>query len=149
MATAIRGAIILAALLAAANSQQQQQQQQQPQYSADPSSGQTAPLGFMPMNEDRRTPVVLAPSAAPETSSVQSRDYSGSSDFYGYNNYPPSYGPPSSSYGSSGESSARPYRMCRVPERRGRSTGEEFIHRYLFFSEKPTYYSHFYSYCLP
>lgn len=63
------------------------------------STGSTATSGFMPINNERRTS-----EAAPETSSVQSRDYSGGSEFYGYN-YPASYGPPSSSYGSSGKHS--------------------------------------------
>ncbi|XP_050519839.1 uncharacterized protein LOC126893560 [Daktulosphaira vitifoliae] len=55
--------------------------------------------GFMPINNNQPSTVAVV---APETSSVQSRDYSGGSDFYGYNGYPASYGPPSSSYGSSG-----------------------------------------------
>jgi len=71
-----------------------QQPQQQP-YGADPKPGPTASAGFVPINDGRR-----AADTAPETSSVQSRDYSGGSEFYGYNGYPASYGPPSTSYGS-------------------------------------------------
>jgi len=84
--------------------------QQPPPYSGEPGSGgQAVAAGFVPMNADDRRPSAADASAAnakvayPETSSVQSRDYSGSSDFYGYNNYPASYGPPSTSYGSSGK----------------------------------------------
>jgi len=72
----------------------------------DPNSGQTGPVGFMPMKDDRHASETMSErrtsEATPESSSVQSRDYSGGPDFYGYNNYPASYGPPSSSYGSSG-----------------------------------------------
>ncbi|VVC34769.1 Hypothetical protein CINCED_3A011255 [Cinara cedri] len=88
----------------------QQLQMQQSSIDSNPQGPQTATggtTGFMPiMTEDRRSSAT-----APETSSVQSRDYSGGSEFYGYN-YPASYGPPSSSYGSSdiytGESHAQP-----------------------------------------
>jgi len=83
--------IFFMALLAAVACQQQQPQQ----YGVDSKSGQTAATGFVPINDDRRITVTV-----PETSSVQSRDYSGGSEFYGYNNYPNSYGPPSTSYGS-------------------------------------------------
>ncbi|XP_050442893.1 uncharacterized protein LOC126847008 [Adelges cooleyi] len=86
----IRVTIILAALTISG----QCQSTQQSGVDRDTSVSQ----GFMPINNQQ----AVAPAAVPETSSVQSRDYSGGSDFYGYNNYPPSYGPPSSSYGSSG-----------------------------------------------
>lgn len=85
-----RATIVFASLLVVASCQQPQP------LSVDPSPGQTGPAGFMPMKDERH-----APEATLETSSVQSRDYSGGSDFYGYN-YPASYGPPSSSYGSQG-----------------------------------------------
>jgi len=71
------------------------QQLQPHQYGTDSKSGQTAATGFVPINDDHRITATV-----PETSSVQSRDYSGGSEFYGYNNYPNSYGPPSTSYGS-------------------------------------------------
>jgi len=102
-----RVAIVFMALLAIASGQQPQQ------YSAEPASSmQTAPAGFMPINEDRRA---QTPSA-PETSSVQSRDYSGSSsDFYGYNNYPAaSYGVPHSGYGAS-DTSFEPSAPADIP----------------------------------
>ncbi|XP_060834544.1 uncharacterized protein LOC132917697 [Rhopalosiphum padi] len=91
---------VFAALLAAASCQQLLQQ-----FSVvDPNSGQTGPAGFMPMKDDRHTSEMMTErrtsEATPESSSVQSRDYSGGPEFYGYNNYPASYGPPSSSYGS-------------------------------------------------
>lgn len=87
-----RVTIIFAVLIAAVSCQQPQPQQ----YGMDPKPDQTGPMAFMPINEERRT----SPVAPPETSSVQSRDYSGGSEFYGYNHYPASYGPPSSGYGS-------------------------------------------------
>lgn len=96
-----RGAqtLVVATLLVVTSCQQMLPQQ------TEPNSGQIA-TGFMPMNsnsEDRRT---TSSATATETSSAQSRDYSGGSEFYGYN-YPASYGPPSSSYGSSGKSKNR------------------------------------------
>lgn len=89
-------------------------QQPLPQY-GDSGPAQAAPTGFMPMNAaDERRQSVNANAASPETSSVQSRDYSGSnSDFYGYN-YPASYGPPSSSYGSSGEWAGWGWARCNA-----------------------------------
>lgn len=90
--------------------------QQPPPYSGEPSSGQAVAAGFVPMSADDHRPSATDASAAnanvayPETSSVQSRDYSGSSDFYGYNNYPASYGPPSTSYGLSG----KPWCACVI-----------------------------------
>lgn len=92
-----QAATVFAALLAAASCQQ---------FSVvDPNSGQTATAGFMPMMKDeRQASETMAErrtsEPTPESSSVQSRDYSGGPEFYGYNNYPASYGPPSSSYGS-------------------------------------------------
>lgn len=85
--------IVLFALLAVARCQLLQQT------NVNSNSDQTGgAAGFKPINGDFR-----ASDTNQETSSVQSRDYSGGeSDFYGYN-YPPSYGPPSSSYGSSGK----------------------------------------------
>jgi len=97
----IQVATVFAALLAAASCQQLLQQQ----FSVvDPNSGQSGPVGFMPMKDDRSEtiPERRTSQPAPESSSPQSRDYSGTPEFYGYNNYPPSYGPPSASYGSTG-----------------------------------------------
>lgn len=105
-----RATTVFAVLFVAVSSEEFTPQQLQPQQFGTVSSpGQTGPTGFMPMGssgsgggggeELRRTS--SEPAVQPETSSVQSRDYSGGSDFYGYN-YPASYGPPSSSYGSSG-----------------------------------------------
>lgn len=91
-------ATVFAALLAAASCQQLLQQQ----FSVvDSNSGQTGSVGFRPMKEEA-IPERRTSEPAPESSSPQSRDYSGGPEFYGYNNYPASYGPPSSSYGASG-----------------------------------------------
>lgn len=80
-------------------------QMQQPNVDPKPQGPQTGSggsMGFMPiMTEELRSS-----GTGPETSSVQSRDYSGGSEFYGYN-YPASYGPPSSSYGSPGKSNMK------------------------------------------
>lgn len=96
----ISAVTVFVALLAAASCQQQ--------FSAvDSNPGKTGSVGFLPMKDDSRAPETIperwTSEAVPaESSSPQSRDYSGGPEFYGYNNYPASYGPPSSSYGSPG-----------------------------------------------
>lgn len=95
-ATMNRWMIFFAIVLTTVSCQQPQSQPQPQQYGVDSKPVQTGPMEFMPINNERRT----SPDAPLETSSVQSRDYSGGSDFYGYNHYPASYGPPSTNYGS-------------------------------------------------
>lgn len=102
--------IVFAAVMLSVATCQQLQQRQQSSVDPNPQGPppQTAaggPTGFVP---------IMTEELKPETSSVQSRDYSGGSEFYGYNypaSYgPPSYGPPSSSYGSPGKSNKNLYR---------------------------------------